>query len=145
MEVVLDITVPGQPVPQPRQRFTARHGIPRAYTKADHPIHAYRQAVELLTKRHGPGAADGGYAIEIEAVYARPASHWKKAGLASGAPEYPGRNLGDWDNVAKGVLDAITVAGTVWRDDSQVVEASVRKRFASRREEPRTRVVVRRV
>lgn len=145
MAVVLDITVPGQPVPQPRPRLSTLGGRARAYTPADHPIHAYRQAVELLAKASGPGAADGGFAIEIEAVYARPASHWTKAGLASGAPEHPGRNLGDWDNVAKGVLDAITDAGTVWHDDAQVVEATVRKRFASRTEQPRTRVVVRRV
>jgi len=145
MAVVLDITVPGQPVPQPRPRLSTWGGRARAYTPADHPIHAYRQAVELLAKASGPGAADGGFSVQIEAVYARPPSHWTKAGLSASAPTYPGRNLGDWDNVAKGVLDAITDAGTVWHDDAQVVEATVRKRFAGRTEQPRTRVVVRRV
>lgn len=145
MEVVLDITVPGQPVPQPRPRLSTWGGRARAYTPTTHPIHAYRQAVELLAKAHGPGAVDGPFEVEIEAIYARPPSHWTKSGLASGAPEYPGRNLGDWDNVAKGILDAITDAGTVWLDDAQVVEARVRKRFASRREEARTKVIVRRV
>jgi Holliday junction resolvase RusA-like endonuclease len=145
MEVVLDIVIPGQPVPQPRPRLSTWGGRARAYTPADHPIHAYRQAVELLAKASGPGAAGGGFSVEVEAVYARPPSHWTKTGLASGAPAHPGRNLGDWDNVAKGVLDAITDAGTVWHDDSQVIEAAVRKRFAARKEEARTRVIVRRL
>ena len=145
MEVVLDIVIPGQPVPQPRPRLSTWGGRARAYTPSGHPIHAYRQAVELLAKASGTGATDGAVSVEIEAVYARPPSHWTKTGLASSAPDYPGRNLGDWDNVAKGVLDAITDAGTVWHDDAQVVEASVRKRFAARTEEARTRVIVRRL
>ena len=145
MEVVLDIVIPGQPVPQPRPRLSTWGGRARAYTPSGHPIHAYRQAVELLAKASGTGATDGAVSVEIEAVYARPPSHWTKTGLASSAPDYPGRNLGDWDNVAKGVLDAITDAGTVWHDDAQAVEASVRKRFAARTEEARTRVIVRRL
>lgn len=39
----------------------------------------------------------------------------------------------DADNVIKPMIDAITEAGSVWRDDSQVVEVIVRKTGTSAR------------
>lgn len=141
----IEFEIPGDPVPQPRPRFTARHGAVRAYTKAGHPIHAYRQAIEILAKASGPGASSGPIAFEVVAVFARPPSHWTKAGtLAAGAPEYPGKNCGDWDNIGKGIADAITKAVAVWNDDSQIVDGRVVKRYASRREPARTIVRIRR-
>ena len=137
------LDIPGDPVPQPRQRFTARGGIARAYTKAGHPITAYRAAIEQLARAAGAGAISGPVVLVVEAVFARPKSHWTKSGLAAGAPEFPGKGCGDWDNLGKGIADAITDAATIWRDDTQVVDGRVSKRYAARREPARTIITIR--
>jgi Holliday junction resolvase RusA-like endonuclease len=125
---VLELEVPGQPVPQPRPRFT-RNGKP--YYKSDHPIHAYRHAIGLLAL----GAQlDGALSLTIEFIYSRPASHWRAHGLRPNAPAWP---RGDGDNLAKGVADALKKAGTI-PDDDNLVRWSFWKRFAARNEQPRT-------
>lgn len=139
MDLVL--TIPGQPVPQPRPRISTRGGFGRAYVPKKHPIYAYRQAIVLMAQSLRTKPWDGPFVCDIEAVFARPASHWTKAGLRSGAPPHP---IPDWDNLAKGVQDAITDAGTVWFDDTQVVDGRCRKRYGERSEAPRTIVRIRR-
>lgn len=140
MDIVL--TIPGQPVPQPRPRISTQGGFGRAYVPSKHPIHVYRQAVQLVAKSLGTKPADGSFEVEIEAVFARPASHWTKTGLSKSAKPRPPC---DWDNVAKGVQDAITDAGTVWHDDDQVVDGRCRKRYADRDEPARTIIRIRRL
>jgi len=130
MEIVLEVE--GQPVPQPRPRFSSRGGG-RTYTPAKHPIHVYRQAITLMAKTAGK-RIDGPTQLEVDAVFQRPPSHWRKHDLRPDAPAWP---RGDGDNVLKAVADALTDAG-VWPDDDQVVYWSIRKRYATRHELPRT-------
>ena len=143
----ISFTVPGAPVPQPRPRISTWGGRGRAYVEARHPIHAYRQAVELAATVAARGAghkpADGPLAVEVVAVFGRPPSHLTKGGTPrSTAPDYPPRC--DWDNLGKGVCDAITTSGAVWLDDDQVVDGRVRKRYGSGPDDPpRTVVTVR--
>ena len=85
MEIVLD--VPGQPVPQPRPRFTRRGGG-RTYTPTGHAIHGFRQAITLLAKASGK-RIDGPTLLEVDAVFARPPSHWRKHDLKPDAPAWP--------------------------------------------------------
>lgn len=132
----------GDPVPQPRHKVSARFGIPRAYIAARHPIHAYRQTVALMAAATGSGADGSPYEVDIEAVFDRPPSHRRKTGLRAGAPAFPPRC--DWDNLAKGVCDAITESKAFWLDDDQVVAGRCRKRYAAAGEYARTRVTVRR-
>lgn len=135
-------TVPGQPVPQPRARVSTRGGFARAYVPAKHPIHAYRQAVQLVARRTiGSGSHERPVALDIAAVIERPASHWNKAGLKPSAPAYPPKC--DWDNLGKGVSDALS--GIAFVDDDQVVDGRVTKRYAGRGETPCTVVTVRRL
>jgi len=140
--VDLVLTIPGQPVPQPRPRISTRGGFVRAYVPSRHPIHVYRQAIELVARGLGTKPDDGAFEVEIEAVFERPASHWTKTGLSKSAKPWPPC---DWDNVAKGVQDAITDAGTIWRDDAQVVAGRCLKRYGKRGEPPRTIVRIRRL
>ena len=44
--------------------------------------------------------------------------------------------IGDVDNYAKAILDAITKAGIMWKDDKQIVTLIVGKRYAEEDEEP---------
>ena len=139
--------IPGQPVPQPRQRISARGGFARSYTPGDHAIHAYRQAVGMMAAaaarqaRHEPTAA--AVVLEIVCIFGRPASQLTKGGgLRSTARPFPPKC--DWDNLGKGVSDAITDSGAIWIDDDQVVDGRVCKRYAGPGELPRTIVTIRR-
>lgn len=142
----LTFTIPGQPVPQPRPRVSTWGGRGRAYTPAEHGIHAFRQAVAiratLAAKAAGWKAAEGPVELSVEAVFQRPPSHLLKSGEPRPkAPAFPPKC--DWDNLGKGVSDAVTDSGAVWLDDDQVVDGRVRKRYAARGEQPRTIVTVR--
>jgi Holliday junction resolvase RusA-like endonuclease len=68
--------------------------------------------------------------VVLDFVFERPASHLKKDGsLTKGANLEPvGANLGDVDNLAKGVLDALTDAG-FWVDDRLITLLTVRKAY----------------
>lgn len=141
----LRFTIPGPPVPQPRPRFAVVCGRPKAYKVTRHRIHAYREAVALaargaaVARRHQVTSEP--VVLEILFVFQRPPSHLTKTGLSSTAKAYPPRC--DWDNLGKGVSDAITQSGAVWVDDDQAVDVRVVKRYAERGEPARTEVVVR--
>ena len=144
MDAPLTFEIPGQPVPQPRARMTRRG---HAYTP-DNGIVAYKQAAVLAARVAAAGSSSsaGPMGILIEFVIERPPSHRRRGGeLSKSAPLFPPKRAGDWDNLAKGVCDAITTAGSVWVDDDQVVEALIRRRYAFLGEPPRTRVTVRRL
>jgi Holliday junction resolvase RusA-like endonuclease len=142
----LTIVIPGQPVPQPRPRF-AGGKFPRAYTPNGHPITAYRLAVTLAATVAARGEwrlTDGPVRVDILAVFARPPSHLRADGTPKpGAAAFPPRC--DWDNLGKGICDAITDSKVIWVDDDQVVDGRVRKRYAFAGGLARTFVVIKRV
>lgn len=140
-EIVLE--VPGQPVPQPRHKVAVRRGTPHAYIEAKHPIHAYRAAIQLIASAAKWPKDEAPYVVLVECIFARPPSHWRKAGLASSAPLFPPKC--DWDNLGKGVCDAIQGSASFWIDDEQIVDGRTTKRYASRREAARTVIRIRRV
>ncbi len=138
----VELWVPGQPVPQPRHKVAARGRFAHAYIPAGHGIHAYRLAVQAAAKAAGIRPLSGPVEVEIECVFARPKSHLGGRGgvvLKKNAPAWPPKS--DWDNLAKGVCDALT--GIAWDDDDQVVDGRCRKRYALPGEAAGTRVVVR--
>lgn len=136
--------IPGQPVPQPRARM-ARSG--HAYTP-DNGIVAYKAAAILAARVAAAGrtTSPDAHAINLEFVIERPPSHRRKDGsLTPKAPPWPPKRAGDWDNLCKGVCDAITASRAVWLDDDQVVAWGGSKRYAAAGEAPRTIVTVRRL
>lgn len=138
--------IPGDAIPQPRARFA--NG--RTYTPQKNGIGVFKQAVALAAtlraRLAGWELSDAPHEIDVQAVFQRPKSHLTASGeLRAGSPAYPGHRNGDWDNLAKGVADAITSSGAVWRDDSQVVDGRGRKRYAGPGENPRTIVTIRRL
>lgn len=142
----LTFEVPGDPVPQPR----ARAGAGGRFFTPGKRIRVYKQAIAiraaLEAKARRWTRADGPVVVEYAFVFARPPSHWTKAGgLASGAPLFPGRNAGDIDNLEKAVADALTASGVIWGDDTQVCQSAALKRYAARHEAPRTTVTIRRL
>ena len=129
-------SVPGDPVPQPRARARVVGGFPAMYTPDDNGIKAYKSAIQLVSIAAGVGRFHG-IVVEvfIEAVFARPKSHLLSSGkLRKGAPVLPLR--ADWDNIAKGVCDAI------WGDDRRISDGRCKKRYAVPGEVARTIVTI---
>jgi Holliday junction resolvase RusA-like endonuclease len=118
----------GDPVPQPRPRVSTFGGHARAYVQKTHPIHAFREAVRLAAIAAGVPRSFGPVEVSILAVFARPPSHRKADGsLRAGAPLFPGHRCGDADNIAVGVLNALT--GVAYEDDDQADLGFVRRRY----------------
>ena len=120
----ITFTVLGQPIPQPRARVTTRGKFAHAYTPKKHPITAYREAIREAAI--AAGAKPHGELVElwIYAYYVRPPSHSTKKGLKKTAPKTP---RADTDNLAKGIMDALT--GAAWNDDQQVHRLHSTKEF----------------
>jgi len=125
----ITFTVPGKPVPQPRPQISTIGGRGRAYVKASHPIHAYRQAVALMAK--AAGATPTGEApltLVIDLVFKRPRSHFKANGELN-----PRTALrvppGDCSNYQKGIEDCLN--GVAWVDDVQVGKTVVEKTYGT--------------
>ena len=123
--MVITFSVPGDPIPQPRPRVSTRGGFARAYVPADHPIHVYRDLLEVAARGAGLRKTAGAVDVVIDAVYARPKSHFTKNGVKPSAPLLP---RPDVDNLAKAILDAI---GPILGDDTQVRRLVVEKTYGT--------------
>ena len=122
----------------------------RMYTPTKNGIDVFKQAIgtsaTLTARRAGWTADDGWFEFDAVCVFKRPPSHLAASGgVRADAPPFPGLRAGDWDNLAKGIQDAITKAGGIWGDDSRVVDGRCRKRYAAPGEPARTIVTIRRL
>lgn len=118
----MNITVYGKPLGQPRQRVAVRGGHGVNYLPGDHPIHGFKNDVKRAWTSSDYGRLDGPVKCTITAIFQRPASKTRKRG---DNPRLAHTSKPDCDNVAKSVLDALN--GVAFKDDSQVVELTVRK------------------
>ena len=122
---MIEFTVPGKPVPQPRPRVL-RTG--RTYTP-DNGIVAYRKAIALAAKAAGALPTERApLTLEIELVFVRPPSHFKASGelnprTALNVPP------GDCSNYQKGVEDCLN--GVAWVDDVQIGKVITEKTYGS--------------
>lgn len=125
---MISFRVFGKPIPQPRPRVSTFGGLARAYVPKSHPIHSFREAVRLGAIAAGVTPAAGLVEVSIMAMVERPPSHFlKSGGLTKSAPAYPGRSIGDADNISKGVLDSLK--GVAFADDAQADLGFVRRRY----------------
>ena len=81
---------------------------------------------EMLAGRN----IDGPISVRLIAFFRRPKAHYRKTGLRGDAPKFH-TSKPDTDNLAKAVLDALTVIGS-WGDDAQVANLYVEKRYGER-------------
>ena len=98
----------------------------------DHAIHAYRQAIAAAARQAGLTPTGEPLNVVIDAVFARPKSHLRKAGVKPDAPRLP---RPDVDNIAKAVLDALQ---DMMGDDTHVARLVVEKTYG-----PEARTTVR--
>jgi Holliday junction resolvase RusA-like endonuclease len=123
--MAITFSVPGDPVPQPRPRVSTRGGFARAYVPSKHPVHGYRQAIAAAARDAGLAECSEPIGVVIDAVFVRPKSHLRKAGVKSDAPKLP---RPDVDNIAKAVLDALQ---DVIGDDTCVARLVVEKSYGT--------------
>jgi Holliday junction resolvase RusA-like endonuclease len=125
--MAIAFTVSGDPVPQPRARITVRGRHGHAYTPSDHKIHAYRAAIAAAAVEAGATPTDAApITLIVDLVFARPKSHFRKAGLRDDAPKLP---RADCSNCLKGIEDSLN--GVAWVDDTQVGRVVVEKSWGT--------------
>lgn len=140
------VVVPGRPRPWKRTGFnrtTGAHFATRKDLAAREPV-----AVAWVQQTENYTFGDAPVRIAIEFVFERPASHFGTGRnahlLKPSAARFPGKNLGDLDNLTKLVKDALN--GVAYLDDSQIVGwlEPNGKRWAAPGERTHTRVEIRR-
>lgn len=124
------VRVRGLPAPKGSMKCVGRNGrhqlVPdNAVTAKVWHGHIVTAGRALLESPGGPRGTlrDGPVSVEITFTVPKPASI-----MPAGRPWPVTRSAGDVDKLARLVLDGLTDSG-IWRDDSQVVELTVRKAY----------------
>ena len=126
MLTTITFTVPGPVRGKGRPRFVRQTG--RTYTDAE--TVAYENLIKEAARQAmgGRELLDGAVAIILRAVYQPPQSISAKKRAAMLSGDVRPTIKPDIDNILK-TLDALN--GIVWRDDKQVVQASISKVYAA--------------
>jgi Holliday junction resolvase RusA-like endonuclease len=130
----ITITLPGEPVAKGRPRFT-KTGHAFTPAKSRNYEHMLRVVAGQVMRSRPP--LQGPVLVTLEAHLPIPTA-WskKKQRLALSGHIFP-TTRPDLDNLLKGAADACN--GIVWRDDKQIVEAKLTKRYSDR---PRLTLIV---
>lgn len=131
MSEPLVIAIPGPPVPKARPKFFRKGSYVGSYTPR--PTLDYearvRYCVTSAMSRERRELFVDAISVTLECTMPIPAS-WSQrkkdhAALGSIMPA----TKPDLDNIAKSILDAAN--GHAWRDDAQIVELIIRKRYGT--------------
>lgn len=155
----LHITIPGQPIAQPRHRsrivWPAAASLRRVrsvetlrkllrtqqYVPAKHPVHGFRDAVATVARLQWAGdpiPAGVPLRLDVRLYFPRPKAITRKT-LPN--PREWHTVKPDADNVLKAVKDAMS--GVVYHNDQQIACESIAKWTAAGGEEPRTVITIR--
>lgn len=134
------LRVAGKPTGKGRPRFSRQNGG-RTYT--DTATLSAEERVRQCWREAGELRLDGPLEITVAAVITRPQNHRKSGGELSAAgrrEEWPVRRP-DLDNVLKLCADALN--DCAYKDDAQIVRATVTRRWAAGDEFDHTLIVIR--
>lgn len=134
---IVEFFVPGPPVGKGRPKATTINGRARMYTPAKTVSYESLVAMTASAAMAGRPLLEGPVVMTLDIAFPVAASWSKKARAAALADLTPPTKKPDADNVLKAVCDAINAV--VWRDDVQVVEVVMRRRY---REIPGVHVVI---
>lgn len=139
---MIELLIHTIPVAQPRQRHriiaTGGRQFTQNYTPAKHPVQQFKSDLRFAWSQQGcQGFGDAPLMVALLFVLPRPASKTKKRG---DNPRMLHTSRPDIENLAKGVLDALT--GLAWNDDKQVCDLLIRKRVAAANETPHVAISV---
>jgi Holliday junction resolvase RusA-like endonuclease len=128
------LTIDGRPTGKGRPRL-GKSG--RVYTPKDTKL-AETVVIDAWVNAGSPRCEDGPLRMEVELVVARPKGHYKRDGqLSAEGLRHPlPRRKPDVDNALKLVMDALN--GRAYRDDVDIVDARVIRRWADQRFESTT-------
>lgn len=142
---MIEVCIPGEPVPQGRPRFVRRgrfHVALDPERSRKWKAHA-KKYIEAAVYPAGP--LEGPLELDVLFVFASPASHHPKATKANPTPApLPRRWRGsrpDADNLVKAAMDASN--GILFKDDCQVVSITARKVWGAQGEAPGVYLTVR--
>lgn len=121
--------VPGTPVGKGRPKFARRGNFVSTYTPEKTASYENLVKVKAEEAMQGQQLFEGAVSIEIALFVTPPASWSQKKQRAALAGEIYPTTKPDWDNCGKGICDAINEI--VFKDDKQVVDARVTKRYAA--------------
>ena len=121
------VVIEGDPTAKGRPKFARRGSFVTTYTPEKTREYENRVSIEARLSMGERLPMKGPISITLELVMAIPASYTKAKRAACLDGKMVPTKKPDWENVAKSVCDAFN--GIVWLDDSQVVNASVSKRF----------------
>lgn len=130
-------TVPGAPEGKARPRFRCVNGHVQTYTPKDTVRYEDRITLAYRLVYHGAEPFEGAVVLRIVAYYPIPKSWTKKRQALAAAGHLMPVVKPDMDNVMKAAMDALN--GVAYKDDKQIVEAVMRKRYG---EQPRLEVTV---
>ncbi len=139
---MIALRIPTIPIAQPRQRTTIRTTrdgkiFTGNYTPANHPVRQFKADVRAAVSRVLSAPLEGPVALRVVFVLPRPKRLiWKRREM----PRVPHTSRPDLDNLVKSTKDALN--GLAWRDDSQVVELSAGKCYASGNELPGVEIAI---
>jgi len=116
----LSSSLPFDPMPSPRPRVVVRGKFPTVYMPSDYMD--WKKAVAAYVQDAGLSAPEGLHEapviLDLICYVTRPKTTKLK---------YP---KPDADNYAKSVMDAFNDSGRLWKDDTQVHDLRIRKRWA---------------
>lgn len=120
--------IPGVPVGKGRPKFARRGNFVTTYTPEKTAIYENLVKVKAEDAMQGRRIIDSAVSVAIS-IYVTPPASWslKKQREALAGSVYP-TSKPDVDNVIKGIFDAMNEI--VWRDDKQVVDMTVQKRYS---------------
>lgn len=124
------VTVPGAPVAKGRPRITARGGFARAYTPAKTVRYEDLVRIAAYDAMNGNAPVTGQVTVCITAYVQPPKSMRKRDREAAAEGLLHPTTRPDADNYAKAALDGCN--GILFKDDAQVTDLIVRKRFSER-------------
>lgn len=127
--IVYTFFVEGDPVAQPRLRprmtRRGRLGVVMPTTAA-----GWRQRVVLAAYRIArPVPLVDAIEVDLGFIFARPGSHYRKSGQLKGSAPRHHTVKPDRDNIEKSTQDALN--GILWKDDAQIVDGRVSKRYVA--------------
>lgn len=123
----VQFVVPGEPVGKGRPRIGRVGNHARMFTPAKTASYEGLIALAGTEAMDGRVLLDCPVMVEMRIVLAIPASKSKKFKAQALAGEVFPTKKPDMDNVIKAIYDGLN--GVVWKDDVQVVDAFVRKRY----------------
>tara|TARA_Y100000593_G_scaffold85161_1_gene161823 strand:+ start:3227 stop:3667 length:441 start_codon:yes stop_codon:yes gene_type:complete len=135
----IEIEVIGSPVPQGSLVGNPRFGM--RYTN-DKALKSWRQDIifELMQAKPKEWNNSAPMAVRAEFRFTRPKSHYGKKGLRPSAPEHKSTRP-DLDKIVRACGDSLQESSVV-RDDSQIVQWSVLKRWTEEQEPPGVLLIV---